>query len=269
MWEILGIAPTNDIRAIKAAYAKLAKKNNPEENPEEFRRIYDAYKAACEFAKHHKDVPEDELAESWALSGRFERYENIVVIDHAKISKMKARIDERKRAAERTEEYDFGSVDTVAEHNTYPEFLKDKFLRTIGMIVNSESDRNSISAWRWLFEKDDFGYVADDPDFRAKVMKLIGNETFLPETASYIAEKFSHGSKAVPSKVSKANWKVYISDGGKRSQHRGNRYSSGMEKSYDDTLFVRKNMRSDVRRCFAFILALIFIGYLMLYLRAI
>lgn len=50
-WEILGIEPTSDIKKIKAAYAGLAKKYNPEEHPEEFKRVYSAYKAACAYAK--------------------------------------------------------------------------------------------------------------------------------------------------------------------------------------------------------------------------
>lgn len=50
-WEILGIEPTTDIKKIKSAYAGLAKKYNPEEHPEEFKRVYSAYKAACAYAK--------------------------------------------------------------------------------------------------------------------------------------------------------------------------------------------------------------------------
>ena len=45
MWNILGIEPTKDIREIKRAYARLAKQYNPEEHPEEFKRIFDAYKS--------------------------------------------------------------------------------------------------------------------------------------------------------------------------------------------------------------------------------
>ena len=51
MWNILGIEPTKDIKTIKAAYAKLAKQYNPEEHPEEFKRIFDAYKSACAYAR--------------------------------------------------------------------------------------------------------------------------------------------------------------------------------------------------------------------------
>lgn len=53
-WGILGISPTTDIKEIKKAYSVLAKQNNPEEHPEEFQKIHDAYKKACAYAKIHK-----------------------------------------------------------------------------------------------------------------------------------------------------------------------------------------------------------------------
>lgn len=58
-WEILGIEPTTDIKKIKTAYAALAKKYNPEEHPEEFKRIYSAYKAACAYAKRFPGARDD------------------------------------------------------------------------------------------------------------------------------------------------------------------------------------------------------------------
>ena len=42
-WEILGIEPTSDKKTIKRAYAKLLKQYHPEENPEEFKQIQEAY----------------------------------------------------------------------------------------------------------------------------------------------------------------------------------------------------------------------------------
>lgn len=42
-WQILGIEPTSDKKEIKKAYAKLLKQYHPEENPEEFKQIQEAY----------------------------------------------------------------------------------------------------------------------------------------------------------------------------------------------------------------------------------
>ena len=59
-WTVLGIEPTDDIRAIKRAYASLAHEINPEDDPDRFRELHEAYKNALEYAK--SNVPADEIA---------------------------------------------------------------------------------------------------------------------------------------------------------------------------------------------------------------
>ena len=52
IWELLETEPTSDKRVIKHAYAKAVKKYHPEENPEEFQKVYTAYQQALAYAKH-------------------------------------------------------------------------------------------------------------------------------------------------------------------------------------------------------------------------
>ena len=49
-WQILGIQPTSDKREIKRAYGKMLVKYHPEEHPEQFARIKDAYDTAMMYA---------------------------------------------------------------------------------------------------------------------------------------------------------------------------------------------------------------------------
>ena len=49
-WEILGIEKTDDKLAIKRAYTILAHTVSPEDDPEGYQRIHDAYKQALEYA---------------------------------------------------------------------------------------------------------------------------------------------------------------------------------------------------------------------------
>jgi len=51
VWEILGIAPTIDKKAIRRAYAEKTRKIHPEEKPEEFRQLHEAYQAALGYAE--------------------------------------------------------------------------------------------------------------------------------------------------------------------------------------------------------------------------
>lgn len=51
IWKILGIKPTKDKKAIKRAYAAQTKVVHPEEKPEEFKQLYEAYQAALRYAE--------------------------------------------------------------------------------------------------------------------------------------------------------------------------------------------------------------------------
>lgn len=46
IWETLGIASTTNKREVKRAYAEAVKHCHPEENPEAFQKLYEAYQAA-------------------------------------------------------------------------------------------------------------------------------------------------------------------------------------------------------------------------------
>lgn len=52
IWEILGIEPTTDKKRIKKAYAEKTKEIHPEEKPEEFKRLHEAYQAALGYADY-------------------------------------------------------------------------------------------------------------------------------------------------------------------------------------------------------------------------
>lgn len=53
IWQTLGIAPTGDLEAVKRAYAGRAKHCHPEEHPDEFRVLHEAYRQAIRYARQH------------------------------------------------------------------------------------------------------------------------------------------------------------------------------------------------------------------------
>lgn len=68
IYEILNIDRDADVKTIKKAYAKLVKQYHPEDNPEEWKRIHDAYEQAMQLASGKKqkvdmpsESPEQEL----------------------------------------------------------------------------------------------------------------------------------------------------------------------------------------------------------------
>ena len=57
IWTTLGIEPTKDVSAIKRAYAEKAKTCHPEEDPEGFLQLRQAYQAALAWAENGETPP--------------------------------------------------------------------------------------------------------------------------------------------------------------------------------------------------------------------
>ena len=52
-FTVLGIEPTTEKKKIKRAYAAMSREFHPEEHPEEFQRIHDAYEEALAWAERN------------------------------------------------------------------------------------------------------------------------------------------------------------------------------------------------------------------------
>ncbi len=57
IWTVLGLEPTKDVSAIKRAYAEKAKTCHPEEDPEGFLQLRQAYQAALAWAENGRRPP--------------------------------------------------------------------------------------------------------------------------------------------------------------------------------------------------------------------
>ena len=58
IWGLLGIEPTDDKKAIKRAYARQSRNCHPEEHPDEFDKLHQAYQAALELSGKTEYVTE-------------------------------------------------------------------------------------------------------------------------------------------------------------------------------------------------------------------
>ena len=58
LFTILGLAPTNDLKAIRKAYSKMSAKYHPEENPEEWKKIHNAFKSLTGILNDEKGMEE-------------------------------------------------------------------------------------------------------------------------------------------------------------------------------------------------------------------
>ena len=58
IWKLLGIEPTKDVSAIKRAYTSLAHDINPEDDPDRFAELHEAYKKAIDYANGRVTIAE-------------------------------------------------------------------------------------------------------------------------------------------------------------------------------------------------------------------
>ncbi|NRS18768.1 tetratricopeptide repeat protein [Brevibacillus sp. HB1.4B] len=61
IWRILDIDPTEDISTIKKAYAKKLKMHHPEDDPEGYQQLREAYDRAIKMAKQREKIPKAEV----------------------------------------------------------------------------------------------------------------------------------------------------------------------------------------------------------------
>jgi hypothetical protein len=59
IWDVLGVSPTNDVRQVKRAYSRMLKKHKPEQDPEGYQCLREAFDLAMAYcADHPGDLPE-------------------------------------------------------------------------------------------------------------------------------------------------------------------------------------------------------------------
>ena len=159
-WEILGIEATTEIKVIKKAYAKRSKEIHPEDHPEEFMQLHDAYEQAMAFAKHQ------DIQSSFVSSDIIEKTP--------------------KEINEESNEFDF---DALFEEATYlnqkqTESLRISVLEKISILLKKMT---SYTKWLEFTQEPDFIYIAEDSKFINNLYHLISKRTISSEanTAFY------------------------------------------------------------------------------------
>ena len=135
VWPILGIDRTKDRLEIKRAYSALAKKTHPEEDPEGFKKLHDAYKGALVYAsipetvKEKTEEQEDELQEDPKDEEIFEFPSASLINDE----------EEKKEETADVPDFDFSFVDD--DELTAPRMVEDAIVR-----FKENNGINSLSA---------------------------------------------------------------------------------------------------------------------------
>lgn len=185
IWEILGIPPTTDIIVIKKTYADRAKEWHPEEHPEEFKRLRNAYQTALK----------------WAKSGGAEKAE--ASVEPSPVKQPEPRLTEKAeasaeptsakqpepapQAAEREEEpHPRFSYDDVS--SIYQEELAEQFFGEFNLIAWNPYLQNRKEVWNYFLLRPDYDDLYYHEEFWRRFLEEIYVVSgWVTETLDYFA----------------------------------------------------------------------------------
>ncbi|MEZ5505889.1 MAG: RDD family protein [Gammaproteobacteria bacterium] len=144
-WDELQLAPTQDVRAIKKAYAVLLKQNRPDDNPQGFQRLYAAYQDALAWAENQIDGGDEHPGtEPPAVTELATPRQQD---DHATPGDAHAP----------------AQLDEEAQWETYLDQQWDALVSRVEDLLTDPAHRNDPAAWRFLMESE----ALLDIDFKA------------------------------------------------------------------------------------------------------
>lgn len=153
-WEILGISPTDNLKEIKRAYAAKSREVHPEEHPEEFKALHEAYEMALALAKRQA-IPTVEPAREVEPQGEVEVEEEGYI--------------------------DFDGIfqKSDIEHNREvvrcSNLVFEKFAELLSTGEKSEL------AWSSIFYTEEFIFAADSPYFLSRITDFVRENQALPK----------------------------------------------------------------------------------------
>lgn len=198
-FEVLEIAPTTDIRAIKRAYAKLSAKHHPEDDEEMFLRINRAYQMAVQYAERTAAYEERQNAAGGAAADAgntaqtADRFEPSLLHDEAAAPPGKNAGSEKdfafpvldaepwEAAAEGDPDFDFSRLQEAAREAAATAGVQDPFhdpqdeieynrsaqrlFEKLQAVYAEPLKRNSSGAWEEIFQSAEFQYEKDNTQF--------------------------------------------------------------------------------------------------------
>lgn len=182
IWPILNIARTQDIRAIKRAYAAQAKQCHPDDTPEQFLQLRAAYEQALEYAQdngatsmgvsHFSPLPEKEIQRQFFQPST----PPVIAFDEPITTESDAPVT----LPEKAERPDFDSIFRQAEQNRLALMLEQGVLRTLLAILADNKQRNSKQAWHDFVFSAEFLQAQLHDDFLQLLVYCLTQKSEIP-----------------------------------------------------------------------------------------
>lgn len=180
IWEWLGIPPSTDIVKIKSAYARQAKIYHPEEHPEEFKALQNAYKTALRIAKSQGTVT---YVTPVAIPAEDEKKEDIP-----------------EPRAEHS--FDFSDVDSYGD--------RELFSRQFLLIAKNPYLCNNLDAWEYFLNRKEFVKLFASTSFRMNFVRTMCNHAGWRKKTILFFERYLNRFHTEENKPDNGKWETEI-----------------------------------------------------------
>ena len=186
-WEILGIEPTHDVKLIRRRYAELVRLYHPEDQPEIYQQIVEAYQSALREARSKKTMQESGRSEA-SSTQQINEQEN-----RTTNSATNSLDFELFKSEEKTEQVDtaqpsldFGDVhETAASNESYNEPVAP---RLNFETVNEDTSSQEVAASRNVLDFSD--YLELEYLIRNAIESIVGNPDYTIEEQEHLWKQF-------------------------------------------------------------------------------
>lgn len=110
IYQVLGISPTRDKKIIRKAYAGLIRKYHPEEHPEKWKEIHDAYTIAMQRADEDRPLHEEQKPQREEQKPQQQEQK-----PQEKNAEVRRKSENRKGETKQPEEDLFGNLEELSE----------------------------------------------------------------------------------------------------------------------------------------------------------
>lgn len=212
IWKTLGINPTNEARAIKKAYAAKSKEVHPEEHPEEFMLLHEAYKQALAIAKNKrantvvnqtdddnksKPVYQCEESEFDFSSSGYEKQMNSngepEENDTLNFSAVKKHTESEDKEHQSENGFDFDKAIFIAEQKRKNELFEktDEIIKQLESLYNQKYQIASKEKWMEIFTSPLAQSLSGEPEFINELCMFLKTHTVYENLEEAIYDAFS------------------------------------------------------------------------------
>jgi|GEM_PF-5055181 len=179
-WEVLGIEPTDKLSDIKKAYAKNLRLHHPEDDPEGFQNLREAYTAAINYAKRsQKDNATNDIEE-----GTYDTKLHDVNFDNEAEQDIKLHNvnfkDDIEVDSKRINLHNFKDYEDLSSNEDNFKNSVDKFISNVEKLYDDFYSRIDIEKWKEILNSDAIWYMGDKTYLNDKFIGFLKGRFYLP-----------------------------------------------------------------------------------------